>query len=105
MEVPRIDSRCACIATDSRVVLAAFASSCFTEDSVYLPVFFFPSVTFPYTASSDFGKDGYLSRVLGDHTSHKINNALSHVQPESVLLLGLTPIEQGYLRARLPNEL
>ncbi len=72
---------------------------------MYLPVFWFPPVTYPYTAFSDFGTDGYLSRVLGDRAAHRINNAPSLTQPENVLMLGLTPIEQGYLRALMPGEL
>jgi hypothetical protein len=80
------------------------ASSCHGDASLYLSVFRFPSVAFPYSGSSEFGKDGYFARVLGDHTSHKISNALSGVQPEAILLLGLTEVEQGYLRAILPND-
>ena len=80
------------------------ASSCHTDASLYFPVFRFPPVDFPYSGSSEFGKDGYFARVLGDHASHKIGSALSGVQPEAILLLGLTAIEQGYLRAILPND-
>jgi hypothetical protein len=100
--VPRIEKRLVCIATNKQVKLAAVISSYFQEDGLYFPVFEFPPIDAPYEPSSDFGKDGYIGRVIGDRVAHQINNALARIQPESILLLGLTEIEKGYLRALLP---
>jgi hypothetical protein len=103
--VPQIEDRFVCIATNNQVVLASLLSSYFCEKDVYFPVFEFPSIDTPYSASSDFGKDGYFGRVLGDRAAHKINNALARIQPKVILLLGLTETEQGYLRALLPSKM
>ncbi len=100
---PRIDSRYACIATNTNVVLAAVISSYFQEAGVYFPVFEFPSIDTPHLPSSEFGKDGYFGRVIGSRAAHHINNALARIQPESILLLGLTETEKSYLYALLPS--
>lgn len=101
---PRIEDRWVCIAANTQVVLAAVVSSYFLEEGVYFPVFEFPSIDTPYSPSSDFGKDGYFARVIGDRAAHQINNALARIHPESILLLGLTETEKSYLRALLPSE-
>lgn len=102
--IPRIERRWVGIGTAKEAALAAVVSSYFHEKEVYFPVFEFPSIDTPYTPSSDFGKDGYVGRAIGDRVAHQINNALARIQPEWILLLGLTDTEKGYLRALLPLE-
>ena len=102
--VPRIESRWVCISARGRAALAAVISSYVQDSGVYFPTFEFPSIDVPYSPSSDFGKDGYLGRILGDRAAHEINNCLARIQPDTILLLGMTQNEKGYLRALLPAE-
>jgi len=102
--LPHIETRCVCIATHGQAVLAAVVSSHFSEAGVYFPVFEFPSVDVPYSPSSDFGKDGYLGRILGDRAAHEINNSLARLQPDSILLVGMTENQKSHLRALLPAQ-
>jgi hypothetical protein len=62
--LPRIETRCVCIATHGQAALAAVVSSHSSESGVYFPVFEFPSIDVPYSPSSDFGKDGFLKRSM-----------------------------------------
>jgi len=102
--LPHIETRCVCIATHGQAALAAVVSSHFSESGVYFPVFEFPSIDVPYSPSSDFGKDGYLGRILGDRAAHEINNCLARLQPGSILLVGMTENQRSYLHALLPTE-
>lgn len=79
-------------------------SSYARESGVYLPVFEFPAIDVPYSQSSDFEKDGYLGRIMGDRAAHEINNSLARIQPNSILLLGMTETEKSYLRVLLPSR-
>lgn len=102
--LPQIETRCVCIATHGQAALAAVVSSHFSEVGVYFPVFEFPSIDVPYSPSSDFGKDGYLGRILGDRAAHEINNSLARLQPDFILLVGMTENQKSHLRALLPNQ-
>jgi len=102
--VPRIESRWVCISARGQAALAAVISSYVRDSGVYFLVFEFPNIDVPYSPSSDFGKDGYLGRVLGDRAAHQVNNCLARIQPDTILLLGMTENEKSYLRARLPAE-
>ena len=51
-----------------------------------------------------FGKDGYLGRILGDRAAHEINNSLARLQPDAILLVGMTDNQKSYLRALLPAQ-
>jgi hypothetical protein len=102
--LPHIETRCVCIATHGQAALAAVVSSHCSEAGVYFPVFEFPSVDVPYSPSSDFGKDGYFGRILGDRAAHQINNSLARLQPHSILLVGMTQNQKSYLRALLPAQ-
>jgi hypothetical protein len=101
--IPHID-RVAFVATDAQVQLAAVASSYF-HNSLYTPVFRFPSLDYPYSPVADIAKDGYIARIMGDRVAHKINNVLARVQPTSIFLLGLKETEKSYLRGLLPSKL
>jgi hypothetical protein len=102
--LPHIETQCVCIATYGQAALAAVVSSYFSKAGVYFPVFEFPSVDVPYSASSDFGKDGYFGRILGDRAAHEINNSLARLQPDSILLVGMTENQKSHLRALLPAQ-
>jgi CHAT domain-containing protein len=100
--LPHIETRCVCIATRGQATLAAVVSSHCSEAGVYFPVFEFPSIDVPYSPSSDFGKDGYFGRILGDRAAHEINNSSARLQPDSILLVGMTENQKSHLRALLP---
>ena len=100
--VPRVENRWVCIATNAQVAFAAIVSSYVQEAGVYLPVFEFPRIDVPYLPSSDFEEDGYLGRIMGDRAAHEINNCLARIQPDSILLLGMSETEKSYLRVLLP---
>src|ERR1700683_1409697 len=102
--LPQIESRCVCIATHGQAPLAAVVSSHFSEAGVYFPVFEFPSIDVPYSPSSGFGNDGYLGRSRGDRAAHEINNSLARLQPDSILLVGMTQNQKSHLRALLPAQ-
>lgn len=103
--VPKIESRWVFVSTSKQAQLAAVAASYMAGTDKYVAFFEFPSVDYLYTGSSDFGTDGYFARVMGDRVAINISNALVKIQPEAVVLLGLTEIESGYLRAHLPDGL
>lgn len=103
-KLPKIENRWVCISTNAQVAFAALVSSYVQESGVYLPVFEFPRIDVPYSPSSDFEKDGYLGRIMGDRAAHEINNCLARIQPESILLLGMSAAEKSYLRVLLPPK-
>jgi len=76
-----------------------------SDTNKYVCFFEFPSVEYPYTGSSDFGTDGYISRINGDRAAINIGNALAKIQPERIVLLRLTEIEKAYLAVHLPAEI
>src|SRR5579862_2893312 len=102
--LPHIETRCVCIATHGQAALAAVVSSHLSESGVYLPLFEFPSIDVPYSPSSDFGRDGYLGRILGDRAAHEINNSLARLQPDVIVLVGMTDHQKSYLRSLLPAQ-
>jgi hypothetical protein len=85
--IPVVEDRCACIATQNGLALAAIISSYFDEAGKYFAVFEFPALDFPYTGASESEGDGYYARVLGDKAATEINNALARLQPDLILLL------------------
>jgi hypothetical protein len=99
---PRIEERWVCIATEKQVGLAAVAASCFQDESAYLAVFEFPQIDVASSSVNETGTDGYLARLMGDRAAHSIANVLAGIQPQWILLLGMTETEQSYFRARLP---
>jgi hypothetical protein len=102
--LPSIEDRCVCIVTQAALALAATISSYFDERDTYFAVFEFPTLDYPYTGASESKSDGFYARVLGDKAAGEINNALARIQPNLILLLGLTEIEQTYIRVRMPEE-
>jgi hypothetical protein len=100
----KIERRWACVATNKQLGLAATISSMLHEHGTYLPFFEFPSVDTPYAHSRDLNRDGYFANLIGERAAYKINNALARIQPQSILLLGLTPSERTYLTALLPQQ-
>ena len=101
--IPDIERRVVCIASQAGFGLAAIISSYFTDPSNYFAIFEFPTLNFPYAPSMEFESDGYFARVIGDKAAGEINNALARIQPDHVLIVGLTETEQTYLRVRLPE--
>ena len=69
-----------------------------------LPGLRVPEIDVPYSPSSDFGKDGYVGRIMGDRAAHDINNSLARLQPDYILLVGMTENQKSYLRALLPIQ-
>jgi len=102
---PEIETRWVFISTNSEIQLASTVASYLSETTKYACFFEFPSVEYPYTGSSDFGTDGYISRINGDRAAINIGNALAKIQPERIVLLRLTEIEKAYLAAHLPAEI
>jgi hypothetical protein len=101
--LPSIEDRCVCIATEAGLALAATISSYFDEPGTYFAVFEFPTLDYLYTGASESESDGFYARVLGEKAAAEINNALARIQPNLILLLGLSEIEQTYIRARMPE--
>jgi hypothetical protein len=102
--LPSVEDRCVCIATKEGLALAAIVSSYFDEKDTYFAVFEFPSLEYPYTGASESENDGYYARVLGDKAAGEINNALARIQPDLILLFGMSTVEQSYIRARMPTK-
>jgi hypothetical protein len=100
----QIETRWACISTNERVALAASICSLLYKKDSYLPFFEFPKTAHPYSSSRDVNKDGYFSRVVAEQATYWINNALARVQPETILLIGLSAVERGYLEVLFPIE-
>lgn len=100
---PKIEKRCACIAGADQARLAAQLSSYFNEPSTYFVVVEFPAAALPYQDIPQ--KEGYFVQILGQRAATFINNCLAHIQPDQIILLGLSAIAQTYLRAILPPRM
>jgi hypothetical protein len=99
---PKIEQRWVCIAAADQTILAAQLSSYFNEPGTYFALFEFPGVERPYEEIPT--KDGYFSQIIGKRAATHINNCLAQIQPESIILLGLSEMAQTYLRAILPEQ-
>lgn len=102
---PEVETRWVFISTNREIQLAATVASYFPDSTQYVCFFEFPDVEYPYTGASDFGTDGYISRINGDRAAINIGNALAKIQPEQIVLLRLTEIEKAYLTAHLPKSI
>lgn len=102
---PEIEKRWVFISTNREIQLAATVATYVSDTTKYVCFFEFPAVEYPYTGCSDFGADGYISRINGDRAAINIGNALAKIQPERVVLLRLTDIEKGYPAAHLPTAI
>jgi hypothetical protein len=99
---PRIETRWVCIAASEQTRLAAQLSSYFNDPGVYFAVFQFPDLDRPH--EDDSGTDGYFAQIIGKRTATWINNSLARIQPDRIILLGLSHAAASYLRAVLPAE-
>jgi CHAT domain len=99
---PKIEKRWACIAAVDQTILAAQLSSYFNEPGTYFPLFEFPKADRPYQEIPT--RDGYFAQIIGKRAATHINNCLAQIQPESIILLGLTEIAQTYIRAIIPEH-
>ncbi len=97
---PKIEKRWTCIAHYKATALAAQLSSYFSKPGVYFPVFLFPGVSQAFQEIPT--KDGYFGQVIGKRAATHINNCLAHIQPNRIILLGLSDDAQSYVRAVLP---
>src|SRR6266851_2784150 len=97
LNAPIIESKWVFISTNEQIQLAATTASYMTATSHYVAFFEFPALQYPYTGSTSFGSDGYIARAMGDRVATSINNALVKIQPETIVFLGLTEVESGYL--------
>lgn len=100
--VPRVEQRWACIAAADQTILAAQLSSYFNEPGTYFAIFEFPAPDRPYEEVPT--KDSYFAQILGKRAATHINNCLALIQPEFIILLGVSPVAQTYLRAILPEQ-
>jgi len=50
-------------------------------------------------------KDGYFAQIIGKRAATHINNCLAQIQPDSIILLGLSDVDQTYLRAIIPGHI
>lgn len=101
---PEVETKWVFISTNRQTQLAAEVASYMSATDKYVAFFEFPSLEYPYTGATNFGTDGYVARALGDRVSTIINNALARIQPSTIVFLGLTEIEKGYLNAHLGNK-
>jgi hypothetical protein len=99
---PTIETRWVCIAASERTRLAAQLSSYFNDPGVYFPVFQFPNLDRP--DEEILAKDGYFTQIIGKRAATWINNSLARIQPDRIILLGLSEASASYLRAVLPAE-
>jgi hypothetical protein len=99
---PRIEQEWTCIAAADQTILAAQLSSYFNVAGTYLAVFEFPNIDRPYEEVAT--KDGYFAQLMGKRAATHINNCLAYIQPEKIILLGLSGIAETYLRAILPAQ-
>lgn len=99
---PRIETRWVCIAASDQTRLAAQLSSYFNDPGVYFPVFQFPDLDRPHEDAP--AKDGYFTQIIGKRAATWINNSLARIQPDHIILLGLSDASASYLRAVLPAE-
>ena len=101
-QVPAIHRRWVCIAAADQTLLAAQLSSYFNEPGIYFALFDIPAPDRPYDEVTT--KDGYFAQILGQRAAAHINNCLTYIQPEFIILLGLSEIAQTYVRATLPKR-
>src|SRR5437773_890687 len=94
---PVFDQRWVGIATDAQAHLAAVVSSHLSAAGQYLALFEFPSIPIAQAPVLDYTADGAFAQLLGRRSAGWINNALAGIQPERILLLGLTEEEKSYL--------
>jgi hypothetical protein len=99
---PTIETRWVCIAASERTRLAAQLSSYFNDPGVYFPVFQFPNLDRP--DEEILAKDGYFTQIIGKRAATWINNSLARIEPDRIILLGLSEASASYLRAILPAE-
>jgi hypothetical protein len=99
---PKIETRWVCIAASEQTQLAAQLSSYFNDPGVYFPVFQFPDLDRNHEEA--LTKDGYFTQIIGKRTATWINNSLARIQPDRIILLGLSDASASYLRAVLPAE-
>ncbi|MBZ5678024.1 MAG: CHAT domain-containing protein [Acidobacteriia bacterium] len=99
---PRIEQRWTCIAAADQTALSAQLSSYFSEAGTYFAVFEFPDIDRPYEEVAT--RDGYFAQLMGKRAATHINNCLAHIQPEKIILLGLSGIAETYVRAILPAQ-
>jgi hypothetical protein len=100
---PKIEKRWTCIAHYEATALAAQLSSYFNEPGVYFPVFLFPGVSQAFQEVPT--TDGYFGQVIGKRAATHINNCLAQIQPNRIILLGLSDDAQSYVRAVLPANM
>lgn len=101
-EAPVIERRWVCIAAADQPLLAAQLSSYFNEPGTYFALFEFPVADRPYDEVPT--KDGYFTQLLAKRAASHINNCLAYIQPEFIILLGLSETAQTYLHAILPKQ-
>jgi hypothetical protein len=94
---PKIETRWVCIAASNQTQLAAQLSSYFNQPGVYFPVFEFPDLK--RSDEEVLSKDGYFAQILGKRAAIWINNSLARIQPERIILLGLSRESASYLNA------
>jgi hypothetical protein len=99
---PKIETRWVCIAASNQTRLAAQLSSYFNDPGVYFPVFEFPDLK--RSDEEVLAKDGYFEQILGKRAAIWINNSLARIQPERILLLGLSRESASYLKAIVPTD-
>ena len=99
---PKIERRWVCIASSGQTRLAAQLSSYFNDPGVYFPIFQFPDLDRPHEEAPS--KDDYYTQIIGKRAATWINNSLVRIQPDSIILLGLSDASASYLRAILPSE-
>ena len=99
---PKIETRWVCIAASEQTQLAAQLSSYFNDPGVYFPVFQFPDLDRNHEEA--LTKDGYFTQIIGKRAATWINNSLARIQPDRIILLGLSDASASYLRAVLPAE-
>jgi len=84
------------------MALAAQLSSYFNEPGVYFAVLLFPGVSQAFQEVPS--KDDYFGQVIGKRAAIHINNCLAQIQPDFIILLGMSDDAQSYIRAVLPAE-
>jgi hypothetical protein len=99
---PQIENRWVCIAGSGKAQLAAQIASYFKTAGVYFAVFDFPELEVPYREVAH--KDGYFSQIIGHRSAVSINNAMARIQPDKIILAGLSEAALTYLRPLLPDH-
>jgi hypothetical protein len=104
-KAPALDPRWVGIATDAQAYLAAVVSSHLSAAGKYFALFEFPSIPIAQSTVLDYTADGAFAQLLGRRSAGWINNALAAIQPERILLLGLTEEEKSYLVPLWPAKM